>query len=190
MGTVGKALAVDDEGHIGLLSDQAPKPKAKISPGIIAGAVVGGVLVIAAIAGLTFFLLRRKRKAVAAASGPFAPTSGGGDSVTTGGVQSAMATPFASSGGGAVLGGGAAAVSSPRKLKLIGRRSNGTDRSEGSTPRSAAGPVAEAKLDRSSAGSGYGSSSNNNVLLLSNNPLFVMPQSPVRSPAGNLRDLE
>lgn len=188
MGTVGKALAVDDEGHIGLLSDQAPKATSKVSPGIIAGAVVGGVLLIAAVAGLTVFLVRRRRSRAVGASGPFASgaTSGGGDSVaTTGGVQSASATPFASSGGGV-----AGAVSSPRKLKLIGRRSNGTDRSEGSTPRSAAGPVAEAVLDRSSAGSGYGSSGNNNVLLLSNNPLFVMPQSPVRSPAGNLRDLE
>jgi hypothetical protein len=176
LGNVGQTLAVDDDGRIGILVAQPPKPAAKVHPGIIAGAAVGGALLLAALAALIFYIVRRRRKAVASA--PFAPSVG----------PAAGSTPFASSDAAA-----AAAVASPRKLKLIGRRSNGTDRSEGSTPRSTAGPVAEAVLDRhSGGGSVYRGLDNRNsgLLLMNNNPLFSMPKSPVRSPAGNLRDLE
>jgi hypothetical protein len=171
LGNIGQTLAVDDDGRIGVFVAQSPKPKARVHPGIIAGAAVGGALLLAALGALIFYIVRRRRKAVASA--PFAPSVG--------------STPFASSEAAA------AAVASPRKLKLIGRRSSGTERSEGSTPRSTAGPVAEAVLEGQSGGSsvyrGPGSGKSG-VLLMNNNPLFSMPKSPVRSPAGNLRDLE
>jgi hypothetical protein len=130
--------------------------------GIIAGAAVGGVLLLGALATLIICLVRRRRKA--GTSGPFAPTDIGG----------APDTPTIAGG---------------RKLKLIGRRSNGTDNdSEASTPHSTAGPVAEAVLTPNNSNGG-------NVLLMNTNPLYGTPQSPrpgakVRASVADLRELQ
>lgn len=167
-----------------------------LTAGVIAGAVVGSVLLLAAIAALTLFLIHRRRKA-----------AGQGGLFKSGAANPNAAAPAALE---------PPAIAGGRKLKLIGRRSNGTEDGEGSgagssTPHSTAGPVAEAVLTPSnggcSSGSNGGSSSggggiggHGSVLLMNTNPLYGSPQSPrpsagaveangVRSSAGNLRDL-
>jgi hypothetical protein len=169
LANIGQALVVDDEGNIGPMMPTAPKKKAKVSPGVVAGAVVGALVALGALAAIAAFFVLRRRKAVAAASAPpaFAPDGAAADA------------PAA-----------AAVTTSGRKLKLIGRRSNATaadgSTPESSTPHSAAGPVAEGVVNPSSSGGGGYSG----VLMLSSHPLFGVPPSPVRSPAGTLRDME
>jgi len=188
---VGQPLVVGDDGQIGLLVPQGPKPRPNIHPGIIAGAAVGGFIVLVTLVTLILCCVRRRQRERAAA-GPFAPSSAAGTE------------SYGGSGGYGGSVGGSSGASGVRKLKLIGRRSNGVSEGsevDGGTPHSGAGPVAEAVVTPpgSSSYHSYGagnacnggySSSGGSILLLNNNPLFNASQTQIRASVGDLKDFE